>query len=101
MRIAVVGATGMLGQHVVRHTLRAGHDLIALYRNPRLAAALPQRWRVPPISRWTPCPPKHSGGFRSVLAVSGFRPFRPLHTSCFLRPARLLPPRFLDMAPLI
>jgi hypothetical protein len=35
MSIAVVGATGMLGQHVARHTLRAGHELIALYRNPR------------------------------------------------------------------
>src|SRR5258707_15842814 len=40
MRIAVVGATGMLGQHVARHTLRAGHDLIALYRNPRLLSSL-------------------------------------------------------------
>jgi uncharacterized protein YbjT (DUF2867 family) len=40
MRIAVVGATGMLGQHVARHTLRAGHDLIALYRNPRLLNSL-------------------------------------------------------------
>jgi uncharacterized protein YbjT (DUF2867 family) len=40
MRIAVVGATGMLGQHVARHTLRAGRDLIALYRNPRLLNAL-------------------------------------------------------------
>src|SRR6202008_3494878 len=40
MRIAVVGATGMLGQHVARHTLRAGHDLIALYRNPGLLNSL-------------------------------------------------------------
>jgi len=40
MRIAVVGATGMLGQHVARHTLRAGHELVALYRNPRLLGAL-------------------------------------------------------------
>ena len=40
MRIAVVGATGMLGQHVARHTLRAGHELIALYRNPRLPNSL-------------------------------------------------------------
>jgi dihydroflavonol-4-reductase len=40
MRIAVVGATGMLGRHVARHTLRAGHELIALYRNPRLLNSL-------------------------------------------------------------
>ena len=40
MRIAVVRATGMLGQHVARHTLRAGHDLIALYRNPRALNSL-------------------------------------------------------------
>jgi dihydroflavonol-4-reductase len=40
MRIAVVGATGMLGQHVARQTLRAGHDLIALYRNPALLNSL-------------------------------------------------------------
>jgi uncharacterized protein YbjT (DUF2867 family) len=40
MRIAVVGATGMPGQHVARHTLCAGHDLIALYRNPRMLNSL-------------------------------------------------------------
>ncbi len=46
MRIAVVGATGMLGQHVARHTLRAGHDLIALYRNPRLLNSKINQGRV-------------------------------------------------------
>ncbi|HWZ42311.1 MAG TPA: NAD(P)H-binding protein [Candidatus Saccharimonadales bacterium] len=40
MKIAVVGATGMLGQHVARQALRAGHGLIALYRNPRLLDSL-------------------------------------------------------------
>jgi dihydroflavonol-4-reductase len=35
MRIAVVGATGMIGHHVARESLRAGHDVIALYRHPQ------------------------------------------------------------------
>jgi len=40
MRIAVVGATGMLGHHVAREPHRAGHDVIALYRNPKLLESL-------------------------------------------------------------
>jgi dihydroflavonol-4-reductase len=40
MRIAVVGATGMLGHHVARGAHRAGHDVIALYRSPRLLDSL-------------------------------------------------------------
>jgi dihydroflavonol-4-reductase len=40
MRIAIVGATGMLGHHVAREAHRAGHDLIALYRSPKLLESL-------------------------------------------------------------
>ena len=40
MRIAVIGATGMLGHHVAREAHRAGHDVIALYRSPRLLKSL-------------------------------------------------------------
>ena len=54
-------------------------------------------------SRWTPCPPgTASGGFRSALIcirLSPSCPFRRLHTFCFLRPARLLPPTFGYGAP--
>jgi dihydroflavonol-4-reductase len=40
MRIAVAGATGMIGHHVAREAHRAGHDVIALYRNPKLLETL-------------------------------------------------------------
>jgi len=40
MRIAVVGATGMLGHHVAREARRSGHDVIALYRSPNLLESL-------------------------------------------------------------
>jgi dihydroflavonol-4-reductase len=40
MRIAVVGATGMLGHHVAREARRSGHDVIALYRSPNLLEPL-------------------------------------------------------------
>ena len=36
MRIAVVGATGMIGRHVAREALRAGHGVIAVCRHPQL-----------------------------------------------------------------
>ena len=35
MRIAIVGATGMLGHHTAVAALRAGHEVIVVYRNPR------------------------------------------------------------------
>jgi dTDP-6-deoxy-L-talose 4-dehydrogenase (NAD+) len=34
MRIAVTGATGFIGRHVVTEALRRGHDLIAVVRTP-------------------------------------------------------------------
>ena len=37
MRVAIVGATGMLGHHVAREAHRAGHDVIALYRESDVA----------------------------------------------------------------
>jgi hypothetical protein len=49
-----------------------------------------------PTSRWTPCPPENSKQWLQVglgcdqLSLSC--PFRPLHTFCFLRPARLRTP---------
>src|SRR6266852_134383 len=48
--------------------------------------------------RWTPCPPEY-GKQRLQVRLGCIRlslscPFRRLHTFCFLRPARLLPPAF-------
>jgi len=40
MRIAVVGATGMLGHHVAREASRAGHEVIAIYRGQKLLESL-------------------------------------------------------------
>lgn len=34
MKIAVFGGTGKTGQHIVRQALQAGHDVVALARNP-------------------------------------------------------------------
>ncbi|MES2072590.1 MAG: NAD-dependent epimerase/dehydratase family protein [Pseudomonadota bacterium] len=34
MRIAIIGATGMLGHHAAIAATRAGHELIVVYRNP-------------------------------------------------------------------
>jgi dihydroflavonol-4-reductase len=34
MRIAVLGATGMLGRHAAEAVLAAGHSLVVVYRNP-------------------------------------------------------------------
>jgi dihydroflavonol-4-reductase len=36
MRVAVIGATGMLGRHTAIATARAGHEVVAVYRDPRL-----------------------------------------------------------------
>lgn len=40
MRIAIVGATGMLGHHTALAALRAGHELVVVYRNPKALASL-------------------------------------------------------------
>ncbi|MEU4343347.1 NAD(P)H-binding protein [Nocardia sp. NPDC023852] len=41
MKIAVVGATGMVGSRVVKEAARRGHDLIAVFRKERPAALPP------------------------------------------------------------
>jgi dihydroflavonol-4-reductase len=41
VRIAIVGATGMLGHHTAVAALRAGHEVIVVYRNPRSLEAIP------------------------------------------------------------
>jgi dihydroflavonol-4-reductase len=35
MRIAIIGATGMLGQHTALAAAAAGHELVLVYRNPK------------------------------------------------------------------
>src|SRR5216684_5656359 len=40
MRIAIVGATGMLGHHTALAAVRAGHEVIVVYRNPRSLGAI-------------------------------------------------------------
>ncbi len=40
MRIAIAGATGMLGHHAALAALRAGHEVIVVYRNPRSLEAI-------------------------------------------------------------
>ena len=33
MRVAIVGATGMLGQHTLAAAAEAGHDVVAIVRS--------------------------------------------------------------------
>jgi dihydroflavonol-4-reductase len=40
VRIAIVGATGMLGHHTALAALRAGHEVIVVYRNHRSLEAI-------------------------------------------------------------
>lgn len=40
MRIAIIGATGMLGRHAAIAAAQRGHDLIVVYRNPQSLARL-------------------------------------------------------------
>src|SRR5215831_8820072 len=63
----------------------------------------PHALRIPPHGGHPALRSTASSGSRSALAsiqLSPSCPFRRLHTFCFLRPARNLPP-LLDMAPLI
>ncbi len=40
MRALVTGATGFIGQHLVRHLAARGHEVVCLYRTPRRAEPL-------------------------------------------------------------
>jgi NAD(P)-dependent dehydrogenase (short-subunit alcohol dehydrogenase family) len=40
MRVAIVGATGMLGHHTALAAVRAGHEVVVVYRNPRSLEAI-------------------------------------------------------------
>lgn len=40
MRVLVLGGTGSIGRHVVRQALQAGHNVVALVRDPARAATL-------------------------------------------------------------
>src|SRR5258708_20372571 len=43
MKIAVIGATGGIGQKVVEQALEKGHDVIAVARNPQSLASSDER----------------------------------------------------------
>ncbi len=46
MRLAVFGATGRIGRHVVAQALNAGHEVVALVRDPARLGPEPGRLRV-------------------------------------------------------
>ena len=50
MKLAIIAATGGVGQQLLRQALGAGHDVTAVVRNP---AKLRRRWAKPGSSRLT------------------------------------------------
>jgi nucleoside-diphosphate-sugar epimerase len=46
LRIAVTGATGLVGQFIVAHLLRAGHEVTALGRSPSQHGGEHRPWRL-------------------------------------------------------
>jgi nucleoside-diphosphate-sugar epimerase len=46
MRIALTGATGLVGQFIAAHLLREGHDLVALGRSPSQHGGEHRPWRL-------------------------------------------------------
>jgi len=46
MRVAVTGATGLVGQFIVAHLLREGHEVVALGRSPSPHGGTHRPWRL-------------------------------------------------------
>jgi len=46
MQIVVIGASGRMGNHVVRHAINMGHDVVAFVRQPSRLAMSHERLRV-------------------------------------------------------
>lgn len=46
MRVAVTGATGLVGQFIAAHLLAAGHEVVALGRNPSPHGGAHRSWRL-------------------------------------------------------
>ena len=63
MRIAVTGATGFIGRHLVRRLLRDGHDVTVLSRDPASAVDVPAACHV---ARWDP-----AAGVAGATAIAG------------------------------
>ncbi|WP_407702292.1 EamA family transporter [Streptomyces specialis] len=66
MRIAVVGAAGMVGSRVIDEAARRGHDLVAIYRTGRPAALPPG---VTAVAGDANAPGRMSGLFAGTDAV--------------------------------
>ncbi len=46
MKLAIFGGTGKAGQHLIRHTLKDGHEVVVLARTPSKVTAKSERLRV-------------------------------------------------------
>ncbi len=78
MRIAIFGATGRTGRHLVDQGLAAGHELWALARNPSKLSAGHQRLTIVPGDILDGTPVEETVAFsEAVLCAIGTAPTRP------------------------
>jgi uncharacterized protein (TIGR01777 family) len=72
MRIVVTGATGFVGQEVVRALLVRGHDVVAWTRNPsRARAHLPALCDTAPWDPHAPTDPARLHGVDAIVHLAG------------------------------
>ena len=72
MRLIILGATGSLGAHVLRHALDAGHDVSVLVRDPsRLPAEARQRVVVHTCDLSLALPPDKVRGHDALINCAG------------------------------
>lgn len=75
MKLAIMAATGGVGQQLLRQALDAGHDVTAVVRNPAKLPALPRETRVVPADLAHPEPAQLEAAMAGTDAVlSGLGP---------------------------
>jgi uncharacterized protein (TIGR01777 family) len=70
MRILITGASGLLGKNLIRSSLAAGHEVVALVRNPADLVMLPME-NVFSWQELESAPAKVFGGVEAVVHLAG------------------------------